>query len=121
AEIADRVGVMYSGRLVEEAGAGEIFASPKHPYTRGLLAAIPDADRDGGGSRRLRALPGTPPDPTAPPPGCRFHPRCRERFAPCDSVVPELLPLSPSGRAACLLHETLGAGAAAGAAGRRPR
>jgi oligopeptide/dipeptide ABC transporter ATP-binding protein len=103
AEVADRVGVMYAGRLVEEAPVGALFADPKHPYTRGLLAAIPDDAGDGRG-KRLRALPGNVPDPVAPPAGCRFHPRCPEAFAPCAGVVPDDSKLAGGRRVACHLY-----------------
>jgi oligopeptide/dipeptide ABC transporter ATP-binding protein len=103
AEVADRVGVMYAGRLVEEAGARELFADPKHPYTRALLRAMPEESDDGRG-KRLRALPGSAPDPVAPPPGCRFHPRCPEVFAPCAAIDPKLVALSGGRRVACHLH-----------------
>jgi len=104
AEIADRVGVMYAGRIVEEAPVGAIFTEPKHPYTRALLAAIPEDAGDGRG-RRLRALPGQVPDPVAYPPGCRFHPRCPEVFAPCGAVDPQMRTLPGGRRVACHLHE----------------
>ena len=103
AEIADRVGVMYAGQLVEEAPVAELFADPKHPYTRALLAAIPeDAARHG---KRLRALGGNVPDPVALPSGCRFHPRCPEVFAPCAGTVPADLVLPGGRRVACHLHD----------------
>jgi oligopeptide/dipeptide ABC transporter ATP-binding protein len=105
AEVADRVGVMYAGRLVEEARARELFADPKHPYTRALLRAMPE-DGDDRHRKRLRALPGNAPDPVAPPPGCRFHPRCPEVFAPCATIEPELLPLGGGRRVACHLYAT---------------
>lgn len=105
AEVADRVGVMYAGRLVEEAPVRELFADPKHPYTAALLSAIPEDAGDGRG-KRLRALPGTVPDPVSPPPGCRFHPRCPEVFAPCAGTEPKLLHLPGSRRVACHLHDT---------------
>jgi oligopeptide/dipeptide ABC transporter ATP-binding protein len=104
AEVADRVGVMYSGKLVEEAPVRELFADPKHPYTRALLAAIPDDAGDGRG-KRLRALPGNVPDPVAPPSGCRFHPRCPQVFAPCAELVPRDLRLAGGRRVSCHLHE----------------
>ncbi len=103
AEVADRVGVMYAGRLVEEALAKELFADPKHPYTRALLRAMPEEGDDGRG-KRLRALPGNAPDPVAPQPGCRFHPRCPDVFAPCADVEPVNLALPGGRRVACHLH-----------------
>ena len=103
AEVADRVGVMYAGRLVEEAATRELFADPKHPYTRALLRAMPE-DGDGDRGKRLRALPGSGPDPVAPPPGCRFHPRCPDVFAPCAATAPRLLALSGRRRVACHLY-----------------
>jgi len=103
AEIADRVGVMYAGRLVEEAPVREIFARPRHPYTQALLAAIPEDAGDGRG-KRLRALPGQVPDPLAYPPGCRFHPRCPEAFAPCATVEPLPTVLDGGCRVACHLY-----------------
>jgi peptide/nickel transport system ATP-binding protein len=103
AEVADRVGVMYAGRLVEEAVATELFADPKHPYTRALLRAMPEEGDDGRG-KRLRALPGSAPDPVAPPPGCRFHPRCPDVFAPCADLAPANLALSAGRRVACHLY-----------------
>jgi oligopeptide/dipeptide ABC transporter ATP-binding protein len=73
-EAADRVGVMYLGRIVEEGPTSQVFADPQHPYTVSLLSAVPVPDPD---TRRRRiVLPGEPPSPTDPPPGCPFHPRC---------------------------------------------
>jgi peptide/nickel transport system ATP-binding protein len=103
AEVADRVGVMYSGRLVEQAGTRELFAEPKHPYTKALLRARPEEGDDGRG-KRLRALDGNAPDPVAPPSGCRFHPRCPDVFAPCAGIVPEDLVLAGGRRVACHLY-----------------
>ena len=102
AENADRVGVMYAGRLAEEAPVRQLFDRPEHPYTRGLLRAMP-----GSGStqtRRLPTLPGVVPDPSDPPSGCRFHPRCSERFEPCDGDEPEMSERPGTGRVACFLH-----------------
>ena len=83
AETADRVAVMYAGRIVEEGPVRAIFANPQHPYTRGLLASMP------GGSRgRLKAIEGTVPMLGALPPGCAFNPRCPDRFAPCTTAPP---------------------------------
>jgi len=89
AQIADRVMVMYAGRLVERGTTQDVFAHPGHPYTQGLLAAIPPIE--GPKPRRLAAIPGTPPSPGAMPPGCPFEPRCVLRFAACDER-PKLMP-----------------------------
>jgi oligopeptide/dipeptide ABC transporter ATP-binding protein len=105
AENADRVGVMYAGRIVEEAPVASLLGSPEHPYTRGLLRSMPGAAPRDPSDRRLPTLPGTVPDPSAPPPGCRFHPRCPERFEPCDHVEPGDRQTAPSRRVACLLYE----------------
>ena len=102
AENADRVGVMYAGKLVEEAPVRELFEAPAHPYTQGLLRAMPGSA--GGADRRLPTLPGAVPDPEAPPSGCRFHPRCRERFEPCDHEEPGWTRRPGPGRVACFLH-----------------
>ncbi|HEY6433777.1 MAG TPA: oligopeptide/dipeptide ABC transporter ATP-binding protein, partial [Acetobacteraceae bacterium] len=90
AEIADRIAVMYAGRLVEEAPLDAIFAAPRMPYTAGLLASVPRLvldDRD----MRLAAIPGEVPSPLYHPAGCAFHPRC-PHFVPvlCDAAVPPL-------------------------------
>lgn len=101
---ADRVGVMYAGRLVEEAPVRDLFESPRHPYTRGLLRSIPSVVAPGA-SRRLQTLAGGVPDPAAWPAGCRFHPRCPERFAPCDREAPPATELDGGARVWCFLHE----------------
>ena len=88
AEIADRVMVMYAGRLVERGTVRALFAQPLHPYTQGLLAAIPPID--GERPRRLAAIPGAPPSPAQMPSGCPFEPRCGFRFAAC-SARPSLV------------------------------
>jgi oligopeptide/dipeptide ABC transporter ATP-binding protein len=105
AENADRVGVMYAGRLVEEAPVKELFRDPKHPYTRGLLRSMPGAEGGVRADRRLRTLPGSVPDPADPPPGCRFHPRCSERFDPCDKREPADTALTTTRRVSCFLYE----------------
>jgi oligopeptide/dipeptide ABC transporter ATP-binding protein len=87
ASIADEVVVMYAGRVVERGGVEEIFDSPKHPYTAGLLASLPDATHR---ARRLQTIEGTVPDATSLPSGCRFHPRCRLREPRCETEQPGL-------------------------------
>jgi peptide/nickel transport system ATP-binding protein len=83
--MANRIGVMYLGRLVEVAPAREMFARPKHPYTRMLLDAVPDLDLTG---RKRKPVEGEVPNPIDPPPGCPFHPRCPSAFERCRVEVP---------------------------------
>jgi oligopeptide/dipeptide ABC transporter ATP-binding protein len=109
AETADRVAVMYAGRIVEEAGTRELFASPKHPYTAGLLRSIPRlgeaGPEDGRGKRRLAAIEGSVPDLMALPSGCAFGPRCPEVMPECRERVPAIRPLTGADRAvACFKH-----------------
>jgi oligopeptide/dipeptide ABC transporter ATP-binding protein len=101
AQNADRVAVMYGGRIVEEAATGDLFARPGHPYTRGLLASMPGGTSEGG---RLRAIPGTVPRPESLGRACAFAPRCPDRFEPCDRAVPALMPAGRAQRARCFLH-----------------
>jgi oligopeptide/dipeptide ABC transporter ATP-binding protein len=98
AEFAQRVMVMYAGRVVEEAPVRALFRQPMHPYTEGLLAAIPSQDAD---LHRLPAIPGNIPDPTQPIPGCRYSPRCPEALPQCRAAPPALLPAGPGRLARC--------------------
>jgi oligopeptide/dipeptide ABC transporter ATP-binding protein len=92
ADIADRILVMYSGRVVEQGTLDEIFYDPQHPYTWGLIGSITRIDRDR--STRLPAIPGLPPSLLRPPQGCHFRPRCPHRFEKCEEV-PELIARVP--------------------------
>ena len=108
AETCDRVVVMYCGRFVEEAPVEGLFAQPEHPYTRGLLRALP---RLGTPVERgkLPSIPGQIPDPANRPEGCAFHPRCSEVFDRCSESEPELVRLTLDRRSRCFLHEDGGA------------
>jgi len=105
AELADRVLVMYAGRQVEEAPVERIFRSAGHPYTQGLLAAVPQLT---GARRRLVAIPGQIPDATRMPPGCAFAPRCPHSEPACDASVPKPVTLDLHHWAACRQAETGG-------------
>ncbi len=97
--ISDRVAVMYLGVLAELAPAEELYAMPRHPYTEALLSAVPSADPDLKVQRIL--LPGDVPSPSKPPPGCKFHPRCKYAVAACSTVVPEWREISADHWVAC--------------------
>ena len=101
AETADRVAVMYAGRLVEQAPVDAFFQGPAHPYSKGLLASLPRLDAPG---RRLTPVPGMVPSLSALPTGCHFHPRCGEAFAPCADNAPPLFELPGGRQARCWLH-----------------
>jgi oligopeptide transport system ATP-binding protein len=88
--ISDRVGVMYLGKLVEVSAAETLFASPRHPYTKGLLAAVPVANPELEAARPQQLITGEVASVRKPPSGCRFHPRCPVREAGCDTRIPEL-------------------------------
>jgi peptide/nickel transport system ATP-binding protein/oligopeptide transport system ATP-binding protein len=103
AQTCDRIAVMYAGQVVETGTVDEVFHAPRHPYTLGLLRSVPRFDLV---RQTLDSIPGQPPDLVAPPPGCRFHPRCP--FAQDDCVSGEF-PLRPlgagSGRATACIHD----------------
>ena len=101
AETCQRVVVMYAGRVVEEASVEDLFASPAHPYTQGLIRSIPRLDLDSAHKQRLHAIPGSVPKLILPPPGCRFAPRCPHANARCASEMPELRELASGHRVAC--------------------
>ena len=96
AEFARRVLVMYAGRMAEQAPVRELFARPLHPYTQGLIGAVPRLARDGGAGERLVEIRGIVPSPAAMPPGCRFAPRCRLASAQCRSAVPAWREAAPA-------------------------
>jgi peptide/nickel transport system ATP-binding protein len=96
AEIADQVAVMYAGRLIEIGAAGELFASPAHPYTRGLLRAVPSMES----SHELHGMAGSPPRPGNRPAGCSFRPRCEFAVAQCELREPQPVVVSDTGHAA---------------------
>jgi len=102
AETAQRVAVMYAGKVVEEAPVGELFARPRHPYTQGLIRSIPRLDR-AGRKVRLEAIPGVVPSLLDPAPGCRFAPRCRFAMAACTRATPDLRQIGPGHKVACIL------------------
>jgi peptide/nickel transport system ATP-binding protein len=97
ANITDRLGIMYAGRLVEEAPTPELFAEPRHPYTQHLIASLPRI----GDTSAKQALSGTPPNLSNPPGGCRFHPRCPLAMNVCRETHPEMLSVGPHHRVAC--------------------
>jgi len=106
AELADRVVVMYAGRVAETAAVVDLFTSPKHPYTVGLLASLPRMDTE---SDELDAIPGNPPNMTDPPAGCPFHPRCPMARDRCVTERPEPREVGEGRTSACHYAEEVGA------------
>ena len=102
--ISDRIAIMYLGQLMETGGADEIYEDPKHPYTRALIAAIPEPDPSRRG-RPKTVLEGDVPSPINPPSGCPFHPRCPKAKPECAQIVPTLKEHKPGQQASCLLYE----------------
>jgi len=103
AETAQRVVVMYAGMVVEEATVGELFAHPRHPYTRGLIRSIPRIDTAATHKVRLEAIGGTVPKLIDPPVGCRFAPRCKYAMPACTAATPPLRDVAPGHKVACIL------------------
>ena len=106
AQMADRIAVMYAGKIVETGTAAELFYEPKHPYTWGLLESVPSYEKRSG--KRLSAIPGSPPDLFAPPAGCAFAARCKFCLNICRTEQPELVPVKEGGgghEAACWLND----------------
>ncbi len=101
AELADRVAVMYAGKLVEVAPALALFDRPRHPYTQGLLASLPNIRVE---SEELHIMAGAPPDLIHPPKGCRYHPRCPQAMARCAEEEPPFRETAEGGRVACWLY-----------------
>lgn len=105
AQYADRVAVMYAGRIVETAAVGPLFVAPQHPYTRGLLACLPSMAVRGSAAKsrpRLTAISGQVCSPFEPPPGCAFAPRCALHIAACDTAMPPLAALGNDRQVRCI-------------------
>ena len=101
AQIADRVAVMYAGKIAELGTVNGIFETPLHPYSQGLIGSIPHES-----GQRVEGLPGEAPSPWKYPSGCRFHPRCPKVFGHCRERIPDLTPQAPERWTACHLYET---------------
>jgi peptide/nickel transport system ATP-binding protein/oligopeptide transport system ATP-binding protein len=104
AEVADRVLVMYAGRIVEQSPAADLFDAPQHPYTKGLLACVPTLQQD---RHRLIAIPGSLPEPARRPPGCRFAPRCTYCIEACRTAIPPLVMQREDRAVACIRADEL--------------
>ncbi len=103
AERAQRVVVMYAGKVVEEASVEALFANPRHPYTQGLIRSIPRVDRDAEHQERLEQIPGSVPSLLHPPKGCRFASRCKYVMTDCVTAPPPLKTVGPGHTMACIL------------------
>jgi peptide/nickel transport system ATP-binding protein len=101
AETCNNVFIMYAGKIVETGAVLEIFQHPWHPYAQGLIASIPSIEKSS--DQTLASIPGSPPNLLDPPPGCRFHPRCKFVQDLCKTEDPPLLDVSPGHKAACHL------------------
>ena len=109
AEMAQRVVVMYAGKVVEEASATELFARPRHPYTQGLIRSIPRIDRAATHRVRLESIAGNVPKLIEPPEGCRFAPRCKYAIPACTTATPPLRELGIGHKVACIRAEEIAA------------
>ncbi|WP_372619986.1 ABC transporter ATP-binding protein [Falsiroseomonas sp.] len=107
AETAQRVVVMYAGKVVEEAPVEALFEAPRHPYTQGLIRSIPRLDLAATQHRRLEAIPGTVPSLLHPPAGCRFAARCRFATGACEAEEPALREITPGHKVACIRAEEI--------------
>jgi peptide/nickel transport system ATP-binding protein len=107
AEMAQRVVVMYAGKVVEEASAAELFARPKHPYTQGLIRSIPRIDRAAAHRTRLESIGGTVPKLIEPAEGCRFAPRCKYAIPACTAATPALREVVAGHKVACIRAEEI--------------
>jgi oligopeptide/dipeptide ABC transporter ATP-binding protein len=106
ARYADRINVMYAGKIIETGTAAEIFANPKHPYTLGLLKSVPRLDE--ARKEKLEPIEGVPPDLVNLPKGCSFYPRCRFHVEKCLEEAPPLMLVAENHFAACWEHERVG-------------
>jgi peptide/nickel transport system ATP-binding protein len=102
AEIADRVAVMYAGKIVEEASVHDLFSEPLHPYTQGLLASLPRLSEL---DKEIEQLPGSVPDALDPPKGCSFHPRCKHATDQCVTITPRFVTPRSGHKVACHLYQ----------------
>ena len=111
--ISDRIAVMYLGKIVELGRAADVIERPRHPYTRALVSAIPTPDPDAERARQRIVLPGDPPSPLNPPPGCAFHPRCPYAGEKCKAAIPPLERIADGREVACIrVEEIAGSGTA---------
>ena len=101
-ELCDHIGVLYAGRLVESAPAGQLLDDARHPYTQALMESFPDARRR---QDELTGIGGSPPNMSDPPSGCRFHPRCNDATAVCGEQAPQLIRIADRRLSACHLHQ----------------